>query len=89
MVRFQYVLPEIASDEELKPVTRAQFEDICRPLLDNVEETVKVALEQVKLSPRDITHVLCVGGSSLLPMVRRELTRFFRGGAGAPRGGPG
>jgi molecular chaperone DnaK (HSP70) len=57
-------------------VSRAQFEDMCKDLFDRCLAPVSAALESAKLEPRDIDHVILVGGISLMPKVQQQLTTF-------------
>ena len=57
-------------------VTREQFEEITKPLLDRLREPVEVALKgtegnPIGLTPDDIDEVLLVGGSTRIPSVQR------------------
>lgn len=58
-------------------VTREEFEEATRPLLERTRGTTELVLLQSGLSWADIDRVLLVGGSSRMPMVTgmlRELT---------------
>jgi len=55
------------------PITRQIFEDL---IDEYVGRTIKLAeerLNQAKLTPSDITRLLMVGGSTMIPCVRRRL----------------
>lgn len=61
-----------------KPVvTREEFEQACGTLIARTEMRVETALDNLDLDPEDVDHVLLVGGSSRMPMVKRSLTRIF------------
>ena len=51
-------------------VTRAKFEELIMPLLEETEVDIDITLEDSGLSPRDLDKVLLVGGSSRIPAVR-------------------
>lgn len=51
-------------------ITREQFENLIRPLIEETEVDIDIALEDSGLSPRDLDKVLLVGGSSRIPAVR-------------------
>ena len=51
-------------------ITRAQFENLIRPLIEETETSIDIALDDSGLSPRDLDKVLLVGGSSRIPAVR-------------------
>lgn len=54
-------------------VTREQFEEITRDLLERTETTTSLVVKQAGLEWRQIDRVLLVGGSSRMPMVHRML----------------
>lgn len=57
-------------------VTRAQFEQMARPLLDRTEITACGVLDDAGLTWADIDHVLLVGGSTRMRMVREMIQRI-------------
>jgi molecular chaperone DnaK len=57
-------------------VTRSQFEEMSRPLLDRTEVTAAGVLDDAGLSWSDIDHVLLVGGSTRMRMVREMIQRI-------------
>jgi molecular chaperone DnaK len=68
------------SQDPLVPVriglTREKFEQITSDLLTRTEILLENVLEQSGFGWSDIDQVLCVGGSSRMPMVREMLTRM-------------
>ncbi|MDO5297100.1 MAG: molecular chaperone DnaK [bacterium] len=58
-------------------ITRAQFEDMTRDLLERCQEPCRRALEDSKLSKGDIDRVLLVGGSTRMPQVADMVKNFF------------
>lgn len=58
-------------------LTRAEFELLIADLLARVEQSLDDTLQRAGLSARDIDIVLCTGGSSLIPAVRRILEDRF------------
>lgn len=52
-----------------KKLTRAQFEDLTKSLLERTKKPVLDALKESKLSNGDINKVLLVGGSTRMPAV--------------------
>ncbi len=58
-------------------ITRNEFEsditEVVRRSIDLVEES----LQRTSLTPNDLTNVLLAGGSTKVPLVRRELARRF------------
>ncbi len=58
-------------------VTRSQFEQLTRHLVERTMGPVKQALSDAKLSPKEIDEVVLVGGSTRIPAVQeivKELT---------------
>ncbi len=56
-------------------ITRVEFEGMCADLLARTEMLLENVLAQAGLEWGDIAEVLCVGGSSRMPMVREMLLR--------------
>jgi molecular chaperone DnaK len=54
-------------------VTRAQFEDLTRDLMERTETTTSLVIKQAGLDWQQIDRVLLVGGSSRMPMVGQML----------------
>lgn len=52
-------------------LTRAKFEELCSDLFDRCREPVKRALEDAKLSLKDLQEVVLVGGSTRIPGVQQ------------------
>ncbi|QIF00334.1 Hsp70 family protein [Roseimicrobium sp. ORNL1] len=57
--------------------TRDQFEKLVAKLLTRAIMLVEQALAGVNLTPKDIDHVVLVGGSTRIPKVKVALERFF------------
>lgn len=51
-------------------ITRAVFESLILPIIEETEVDIDIALEDSGLQPRDLDKVLLVGGSSRIPAVR-------------------
>jgi molecular chaperone DnaK len=58
-------------------VTRATVEDLIGGLVRSTLEPVKAALKDARLTAKDITDVVLVGGSSRVPLVRQLVAEFF------------
>ena len=67
-------IPEL--DVELR-LTRSEFEATIGDLLDRVAAALDDTLQRANLAAADIDIVLCTGGSSLIPAVRRILDERF------------
>lgn len=77
-------LPFITADEtgpkhlEMS-MTRAQFEQQAKALIEGTLEPVKQAIKDAELSPDEIDKILLVGGSTRIPAVQAAITGFFGG----------
>ena len=77
-------LPFIAADETgpkhlEAELTRTQFEELAKPLVEATLEPVAQALKDAELTPNDIDRILLVGGSTRIPAVQKAITDFFNG----------
>ncbi|MEO0072949.1 MAG: molecular chaperone DnaK [candidate division WOR-3 bacterium] len=76
-------LPFIYSDPQKGPLhieyrlTRAKLEMLVDDLIQSTLEPVKRALEDAKLTPRDIDEVILVGGQTRMPKVQEVVRNFF------------
>ncbi len=59
-------------------LTRAEFERMTADLLEKVVGPFKRAMSDAKLEPKDIDHIILVGGATRMPMVQ-ELVRKLGG----------
>lgn len=58
-------------------LTRADFEELCAELLSRVRRPMKRAIQDAKLTPRQIDEVVLVGGSTRMPMVLDMVKRLI------------
>ncbi len=58
-------------------ITRAKFEELIKPIVEKTIEPCRQALEDAKLKPEDIDHVVLVGGTTRIPYVRRTVEKIF------------
>lgn len=58
-------------------ITREQFEGAISPLLEKAGECVKLALDNAKLTVEDIDKIIMVGGSTLVPAVKKSIKDMF------------
>ena len=58
-------------------VTRADLEHSIRPFIEKTIVLCKNVLKDAEVSAAEMTSVVLVGGSTRLPIVRRELASFF------------
>src|SRR3954467_7416706 len=60
-------------------ITRAQFEQLSKDLIERTRGPVEQALSDAKLSADDIDEVILVGGSTRIPAVQDLVRRLTRG----------
>ena len=75
-------LPFITSDASgpkhlLYKLSRAQFDNLDRDLVDKSIERTKQVLSESKLNKSDINEIVLVGGTTLIPAVREQVKEFF------------
>ena len=58
-------------------LTRAKFEQLIKPIIDDVINCGKIALEKSKLNKEDLDGVLLVGGSCRIPVLQERLIETF------------
>ena len=58
-------------------VTRAQFEELIAPIVRRTLEPCRRAIADAGVTTEQIDEVVLVGGSTRIPMVRREVERLF------------
>jgi len=58
-------------------LTRGKFEEIISKIVDKTEKPCKQALKDAKLKPSDIDHVVLVGGTTRIPLVRKKVEEIF------------
>ncbi|MDB9524496.1 molecular chaperone DnaK [Oscillatoria sp. CS-180] len=79
-------LPFITADEtgpkhlEMS-LSRAQFEQQAKTLIEGTLEPVQQAIKDAELSPEEIDKILLVGGSTRIPAVQAAISEFFGGKA--------
>ncbi|MDY3553753.1 molecular chaperone DnaK [Gemmata sp. JC717] len=60
-----------------RTVTRAEFEELIRPLVDRSLDRCQAALRDAQLKPAQVDEVVLVGGSTRIPYVRKRVGEFF------------
>jgi len=58
-------------------LNRAKFEEIISPFVDKTGAPCKQALKDAKLKPSDIDHVVLVGGTTRIPLVKSKVEEIF------------
>ncbi|MBF0208061.1 MAG: Hsp70 family protein [Oligoflexia bacterium] len=58
-------------------ITRLQFEEMIRDLIDSTIDKIKEVLQDANCRSSEINKLLLVGGSTRIPLVKEELKRCF------------
>jgi len=58
-------------------ITRVEFETLIAPIVERTMQPCRRALEDAGLRPDQVDEVVLVGGSTRIPMVRREVELLF------------
>lgn len=58
-------------------LSREGFDRLVQPLVDETLECCRKALQDAKLSVAEIDHVILVGGSTRIPLVKESVSQFF------------
>lgn len=59
-------------------LTRAKLEELITPIIERTEKPCRQALEDAKLKPSDINHVVLVGGPTRMPIVMNKVEQIFK-----------
>lgn len=59
-------------------ITREDFEAIIRKYVEKSREILEEALKRAEKSPDEISKVILVGGSTLIPMIKRMVAGFLK-----------
>jgi molecular chaperone DnaK len=59
------------------PITRAQFADLCREIIDRSLQTCQQTLDRASVSISDVNAVYVSGGCSHIPAVQQALVQYF------------
>jgi molecular chaperone DnaK len=70
-------MPDGSSGRLPFAITRHQFEDLIAGYVQRTVDVTRQVLTAANLSPGQISDVLCVGGSTRIPVVRRRLAEVF------------
>jgi len=68
---------EIALGSVRRALTRAEFEALVEDLVERTAGPCRQALRDAGLAPEDIRSVVAVGGSTRVPLVRRQMEALF------------
>ncbi|MCP5264774.1 MAG: Fe-S protein assembly chaperone HscA [Burkholderiaceae bacterium] len=59
------------------PLSRERFESLCSDLLERTLQACRDTLHDAGVGPSEVRDIVLVGGSTRMPMVRREVARLF------------
>ena len=59
-------------------LTRQEVETAVAPIIERCRGPIRIALEEASLSPKEIFHVVLVGGPTIMPAVRRMVMEEFQ-----------
>ncbi len=62
----------------IREITRAEFDELIRPIIARTMAPVKMALADAKLAPKEMDEVVLVGGSTRIPLVRKTVGEYFQ-----------
>ncbi len=66
------------ADSLIRTLTRAELENIARPIVERTRAHCLRALQDAKLTPADLDEVLLVGGQTRMPLVRELVRAIFQ-----------
>ncbi|MCK9467029.1 MAG: molecular chaperone DnaK [Candidatus Absconditabacterales bacterium] len=81
--RVDIMIPFICTDDKgqaknlAESLTRAQFENLSKDLLDRCKQPVIQALKDSKLDKSDINEIILVGGSTRMPSIKKIVKDIF------------
>ncbi len=77
-INLPYITADAGGPKHLQmTITRAKFEQLVDHLIERCRGPVMKALQDAKLSPRDINEVVLVGGSTRIPKVKQLVKEIF------------
>ena len=58
-------------------ISRFEFNNMCEDLIKKLEKPLQRALEDAKVTSKEISQIILVGGSTKLPMIKTFLKNYF------------
>ncbi len=68
---------EAALENKILSITKIQFEEIIKPLIDKTIICCKNAMKDADLQKADIDEIIMVGGSTRVPLIKEMLQNYF------------
>ncbi len=68
---------EAALNQRQVSITKQQFNELIKPLVDKTLDSCKNALKDAALKTSDIDVVVMVGGSTRVPLIKESISQFF------------
>lgn len=78
----EVIIPLIA-EKDGKPlaleetITRKQFEEMIKELVERTHDPVDVVLSDSKISEKDLDMILLVGGSTRIPIIKEDIAKYL------------
>jgi molecular chaperone DnaK len=78
-VNLPFITADASGPKHLQmTITRSKLEALCEPVFDRLKSPCVKALQDAKLSPKDVAEVLLVGGSTRIPKVQQIAKELFQ-----------
>jgi molecular chaperone DnaK len=78
-VNLPFITADASGPKHLQiTLTRSKFEALCEPVFDRLKNPCLKAIQDAKLSTKDIAEVLLVGGSTRIPKVQQIARELFQ-----------
>ncbi|MBQ9912023.1 MAG: Hsp70 family protein, partial [Firmicutes bacterium] len=73
----------IGGEQISKEYSLAEYEEICKPLLDRLRKPIERSIRDANIKIEDIDRIILVGGGTRLPIVRNFVIKLFKRFLGA------
>lgn len=76
-INIQFASAEDTGVNAILDFDRKKMEELIKPVIQRLDESINQALEDANFAPDDIDKVVLVGGPTRMPVVRENIERFF------------
>ncbi|MEK7188338.1 MAG: molecular chaperone DnaK, partial [Patescibacteria group bacterium] len=77
-INLPFISADAAGPKHLSyKITRSQFENLTRDLIERSIDRTKKTLKEAKLLKNEVDEIVLVGGTTLIPQVREQVKNFF------------